>query len=491
MTDAAFLAWLQSATAIRVVLIEAAVNVGGTDITRYLSTKPYVTEAGDTPANTHYLPRASNGIQYTEAVSLSTEASLTQGDIELNNQDGALDSWLGDVWVGRPIQAFIGDPRWARSDFRLIFNGIVDDIHSKSREVVNLVLRDKLQRLNTSVSEAVLGGTTANQSACIPMTFGECHNVSPLLTNPATLEYQVHNGPIEGVIEVRDNGIPVACTVTASTGKFTLSASPAGQITASVQGDKPSGGSYSNTISQLVQRIVQAFGKTSDQFGSGDLDAGNLAAFETAHPQPVGIYLQDRENVLSVIQRLAASVGAQVVMSRAGQLRLIQIALPPAGTPTVITEAQMVERTLQVVDRPTVSASVQIGFCQNWTVQAGLLTTIPAAHKDLFKTAWLTAIATDTAVQATYKLNAMPVQEDSCLLVRTDAAAEATRRLGIRKVARTIYQFEGTPDLLLLELGQAVTLVNHRFGLSGGITGMVVSLAPNWMTGHVTVGVLI
>ena len=172
MTDAAFLAWLQSATAIRVVLIEATVNVGGTDITRYLSTKPYVTEAGDTPSNTDYIPRASNGIQYTETVSVSAEASLTQGDIELNNQDGALDSWLTDVWAGRPIQAFIGDPRWARSDFRLIFNGIVDDIHSKSREVVNLVLRDKLQRLNTPVSEAVLGGTTANQSACIPMTFG-------------------------------------------------------------------------------------------------------------------------------------------------------------------------------------------------------------------------------------------------------------------------------------------------------------------------------
>ena len=489
MTDAAYLAWLQSASAIRVVLIEVVVNVAGTDITRYLSTRPYVTGASDTPANTAYLPRAANGIQYTESISLTSDASMTQGDIELNNQDGALDSWLLDVWAARPIQAFIGDPRWVRSDFRLIFNGIVDDIHSKSRDTINIVLRDKLQRLNTPVSEVVLGGTTPNQAAVIPLTFGECHNVTPLLTNPATLEYQVHNGPVERCIEVRDNGIPVTATVTASTGKFTLAASPAGAVTVSVQGDKPS--VYYNTISRLVQRIVQNYGKASDQFASGDLDASNLAAFEIAHPQPVGIYLHDRENVLSTIQTLAASIGAQVVMSRAGQLRLIQIALPPAGTPTVITEAQMVQRTLQVVDRPTVVASVQIGFCKNWTVQAGLQTAIPAQHKDLFAQEWLTSIATDATVQTKYKLNALPVQQDTLLLTRTDAATEAARKLALVKVARTVYQFEGTADLLLLELGNAVTLYNHRFGLSGGVTGMVVSLAPDWMTGHVTVGVLV
>jgi len=256
-----------------------------------------------------------------------------------------------------------------------------------------------------------------------------------------------------------------------------------------VQGDKPS--AYYNTISRLVQRIVQNYGKAADQFGSADLDAANLAAFEAAHPQPVGIYLQNRENVLTTIQALAASVGAQVVMSRTGQLRLIQIALPPAGTPTVITEAQMVQRTLQIVDRPTVVASVQIGFCKNWTVQPGLQTAIPAQHKDLFAQEWVTAIATDAATQTQYRLNALPVQQDTLLLVRSDAAAEAARKLALTKVARTVYQFEGTPDLLQLELGSPVTIYNHRFGLSGGATGMVVSLAPNWMTGHVTVGVLV
>ena len=490
MTDADFLAWLKSATAIRCVLIEAVVNVSGTDITRYMSTRPYVTEAGDTPANTAYLPRASNGIQYTESISLTSSASMTAGDIEINNQDGALDSWLGDIWAGRQVQAFIGDPRWARSDFRMIFNGITDDINSKSREVLNIVIRDKLQRLNTPVYETVLGGTTANKEATIPVCFGEVHNVTPLLTNPATLEYQIHNAAFEGIIEVRDNGKPVGFTPSLSTGKFTLTAASVGQITCSVQGAKPT--TYDNTISKLVQRIVQGYGKVgTDAFTAGDLDATNLSAFESAHPQPVGVYLQGRENVLATIQQLAASVGAQPIMSREGKLRLIQIVLPPGGTPAVVTEAQMVERTLQITDRPTVAASVQIGFCQNWTTQPGLLTSIPAEAKDLFSKQWLTSIQTDGTVQAKYKLNAMPVQQDTCLLVRADADAEATRRLGLVKVARTVYQFEATADQLLLSLGDPITIYNHRFGLSGGATGMVVSLAPDWMTAHVTVGVLV
>lgn len=489
MTDADFAAWLVDPSSIRTVLMEAMVNVSGSEITRYLSTRAYVTGAADTPANTVYLPILANGVTFTEQISLTAQAGLSTGDIEINNQDGSRDGWLSDIWVGRHVQAFIGDPRWARSDFRIIFDGVIDDIDSKSRDKLGLKLRDKLQRLNTSISTTLLGGTTPNQGALIPLAFGEVHNITPLLTNPATLEYQVHGGAIEGVIEVRDNGMPVTATVTASTGKFTLAAAPAGAITVSVQGDKPA--TYYNTISTLVQRIVTGFGTTANQFVSGDLDATNLAAFDTANPQPVGVYVGNSENVLTTCQSLAASVGAQLVMSRAGKLRLIQIALPPGGTPTVITGDQMVQHTLQIVERTVVVASVTLGYCRNWTVQPGLQTTIPAQDKDLFATEWLTRTASDSATKTTYKLSADPVQQDTMLLVGTDAATEATRRLALMKVPHTVYQFEGTPDLLLLELGQAVTLYNSRFGLSGGATGVVVSLAPDWMTGHVVVGVLV
>jgi hypothetical protein len=43
-----------------------------------------------------------------------------------------------------------------------------------------------------------------------------------------------------------------------------------------------------------VQRIATGFGKETDRFTLDDLDLANLAAFDAAHPQLVGLYLADR-----------------------------------------------------------------------------------------------------------------------------------------------------------------------------------------------------
>ncbi|MET3132857.1 hypothetical protein AAKU55_003138 [Oxalobacteraceae bacterium GrIS 1.11] len=490
MTDADFLAWLKSPAALRLTLIEVGVQVGGVEITRYLSTTGYSTGAADTPANTHYAPIAKTGIQYTEQLSLNGEGSLSAGDIEIFNPSGVRDGWLNDIWVNRPVRAWIGDPRWPRADFRPIFNGIVADIASKDRTTLALKIRDKLQRLNTPVTENKLGGATPNKDAVLPLAFGEAHNVTPLLVDPATLQYQVHDGAVESIFEVRDNGLPISVTAHNDTGTFELTSSPAGAITVSLQGDKPAG-AYGNTVSKLVQRLVLGYGQATSRFTSADLDTASLAAFDAAQPQPVGLPMSDRTNVLSACQMLAVSVGAQIVMSRLGQLRLIQIALPAAGAPTEIRPKHMLADSLAPASRTDVVAAIKLGFCKNWTVQAGLQTAIPAQHKDLFATEWLTSTATSGAVQATYKLNSDPVQQDTMLLRRTDADVEAARQLALWSVPRTIYEFEGTAEMLLLELGKPVTVYNRRYGMAAGVQGMVVSLAPDWHNGHCKVGFLV
>jgi len=488
MTDAQFEKWLQSSSAIHMVLIEAQVNVAGSEVTRYIASRPYVTGPQEVPANTAYLPLAKGGLAFTEQVSLSGEAGLSGGDIELDNADGALDGWLDDVWMNRPIRAWAGDPSWPRADFQLVFDGIIADVASAGRESVNLVLRDKLQRLNTPISEAKLGGITPNKDAILPVPFGECHNVAPLLTDPATLEYGFL-GAVESTFEVRTNGKPIAVALNDQAGRFNLTTDPfSTTITASVQGDK--GGGYAPRIAPLVQRISTAYGKAADRFTLADLDLANLAAFDAAHPQPVGLYVADRTNQAQAIQQLAASVGAQAVMSRTGQLRLVQIALPAAGVPVAIGPEQMRERSLRPAQRLPVTAAVKIGFDRNYTLQAGLTTSIPPAHADLYATEWLTETVVDEAVRARYRLSDDPVQIDTCLKTRADARAEAQRRLALSKVPRTIYEFDGEPEMMMLELGQPVTLRAERFGLQDGVPGVVVMLSRFWLTGRVTVGVL-
>ena len=489
MTETQFLEWLQHPAAARMVLIEAQVNVAGRETTRYLSSWPYVTGEGDVPASIEYMPWATGGLAFTEQVSLSGEAGLSGGDIELDNADGALDGWLADVWRNRAIKVWTGDPSWPRADFRLVFDGILDSVVSTSRESLTMVLRDKLQRLNTQITEAKLGGASPNKDAILPIPFGECHNVSPLLTNPATLEYGFL-GTVESTFEVRTNGKPIAVALNDQAGRFSLTTDPfSTTITASVQGDR--GGGYAPRIAPLVQRIATGFGKETDRFTLDDLDLANLAAFDAAHPQLVGLYVADRGNQAQAIQQLAASVGAQAIMSRAGQLRLVQIALPGTGVPVDIGPDQMKEHSLHPVQCLPVVAAVKIGFDKNWTVQAGLTTSIPPEHADLYATEWLTETVVDEAVRTRYRLSDDPVQVDTCLKTRADARTEAQRRLSLNKVPRTIYEFDGEPEMMMLELGQAVILRDERFGLQEGVPGVVVLLSRFWLTGRVTVGVLV
>lgn len=475
------------------ILVEVIASIAGVDTTLYLSTKGYVTGSADSPANTVYMPAIAGGVQVTEEISLDGNAAMSYGDIELYNVSGERDDWLDYIWSNRTVKVFRGNMGEARSSFTLLFDGVVDDIGSSSRDRINIKIRDKLQRLNSPVSDTKLGGTASNADTVLPLVFGEVCNITPLLTNPATLEYQVHNGSIEAIIEVRDNGVPLALTTgytaNLTTGKFTLLASPAGVITCSVQGEKPV--TYANTISLLVQRLATAYGKSSTRFVTADLDTVALAAFETAHTQAVGVYLSGRENVINIMQTLAASIGAQVVITRAGKLSLLQISFPPTGTATAITSADMVQSSLHIVNRLPVKSSVKLGYCQNYTVQTNLQTGIPESSKALLNTDYLTVTQSNATVASNYKLDAEPVQTNTALISTAEATAEATRQLAIYSTPRMIYGFEGFSQCLDLVLGQAVTLTHSRFGLSAGKTGIVTKLQPDWINFRVKVEVMI
>ncbi len=480
MTDSEFQNWLKTGGRFA-ALVEVR-----TSPVRYLSTVAYTTLPADTPANRVYSPVVAGGVALSESLPLDGSATLSVGDIEIHNEDGALDGWLSDVWDNRRVQVFVGDVTWPRADFRLIFDGIAAGLESRAAGRLNITLRDKLQRLNTPVSEALLGGTTANKGRLQPITLGECHNIEPLLADPATHEYQCHSGALERIIEVRADGVPRSTEFVAP-GSFRLTASPEGTITASVQGGAP----YKNTVMGIVKALATAYGNPAERFGAADLDAVQLADFDAVHPQPVGIHISDRANVLQCCQELAASVGAQVAMSRTGQLRLLKIALPATGATTDVTPADYEAGSLEIAQRSTVIAGVRLGYCKNWQVQTNIDSGIPAEHKDLYAQEWLTATARDAWVASAYRIYADPPQQDTLLLRAVDAQNEATRRLTLWKAQRTVYRFTGYAHLLTLELGQALTLTAPRFGLGAGKTGVVIGLQSDWINRRVTVEVLI
>jgi hypothetical protein len=472
MTAAEFTAWLQSRNRRLVVLLEADALVEGVLTTFYFSSKPFASAPGATPASQPYRAVLKVAGRTTGQLALTSGAGgFTVGDAELDNTDGALTFLLGYVWTKKAHRVYVGDATWARADFRLVFDGLSSGLFSRTRKVLNLKCKDKLEQLNTSISEVKLGGATINADRMIPVTLGEVFNITPLLADKATLKEQVHTGAIEAIIETRDNGVVVATTNTLAAGTYVHNVSPVngGVITNSVQGDKVAG-VYNNTISTLVQRLATGFG--NDPFDAGDLDASNLAAFDAANPQPVGLYVPDPDftTVIAACQQFAGSVGAQAVISALSQLQLLQVAVPAPGAATIVTAANMDERSLEVSDRPAVVAAVKIAYCRNYTPQTNLQTGIPPEHKAIFAQEWRTVTASDGDIAADHGLTTEPQQEETLLLKRTDALAEASRRLALRGPQRTIFRYVGRPELMLQELGGPQILAHPGFGLSGEST---------------------
>jgi hypothetical protein len=492
ISDPEFEAWLSSPDAIRVTLYESSVLSGGQEITRYTCNGSFpITAPNDSPANTYYEPIASAGVQFTEQLSLTGAATAAVGDIEFDNSAFARDSWyLSDIWASRAQRAYLGDPRWARSNFRMILNGMAAGISRKDRFGLAVKLRDQLQRLDAPLSERALGGASLTSETLYPSCFGECFNVSPVY-DPTTDRYFVHFGPVEWIFEVRVNGLPVDATIDNATGSFQLNVGlpPSGVVTCSAQGDK-FGGVYRNTVAALIRRITTGYGKDDGRFTDADIDLDNFDAFEASHPQKVGIYITGNTTVKSACDQLADSLGAQMVPSRLGKLRLIQIGIGGASTFSIRAH-HMKNETLEPVTSMAPVAAVSIGYDRNWTPQDSLQTALSERDKQFYNDDYLYASAANDAVADAYRISTVVTPKSTLLKVKAEAKAEAARLAALNGRPRDIYKFEGTPEMFQLALGQQVTIYHHENSMQGGVRAQVIMLSPDYKAGICDVGVLV
>ncbi len=478
------IAWLDDDSGIRTVLVEVGVKHGGSEITRYLSNRVYVSET-----NVEYKPFITGGLDFTESIAVDGEFSVNYGDIELNNFDGTIDSWIDDIWENRSVNVFVGDVTWERSAFVQVFSGIVASLDVRSRTTLNLKIADKLQRLNSTVSEVKVGGTGTNSDTLIPFTIGECHNITPVLTDEANHEYAYHVTTAEGVVEVRDNGIPVSFT-NVGNGRIRLNQSPYGTITMSVQGDG-SGATYVNTAPDMIVRLATVYGDANKRLSSTDFDMTNIAAMAAAYPHPCGVFLSDKGNVLSVCNDLAKSIGCRLTVTRAGLIKLVRLELPRTTAGTSVSAADMVYHSLKIESIPSVKAAVKLGYAKNYTVQTTLAAGIPEAHLDLYAQEWLSVTRTDSGTTADYKLINDPDQRDTYLLTESAAIIEAENELTLFSTRRKILSYEAFAPLMLEQLGDSQTITHERFGLSAGVAGQIVKVKSDWLKFRVEISVFI
>jgi hypothetical protein len=499
--------WLEKPNVVRVLLVQIERTAG--TVTEYLSTHT-VTVSGSS-----YEGIIKNNFEINESINTDYSASISYGSIDILNGNGERDAWLTNsyIWVNKSIRVYVGElpaPGATSSlsnDFELIFDGVIADIDTRDRFTLSFKVRDKLEKLNTSVSETLLGNyfnLTDNVSTVVynnqnknnlrPVCFGEVFNVTPLITDPVNLEYMVNNGSTEQIIEVRDNGIPVDFTITGGVpaGSFRLTKNPAGTITCSLQGLKTvvstttgvvSAG-YDPSAKNTILNILRSYGKT---LLVNEIELSSFAG--TPGSEAVGVYLSDRNNVLQLCQEIAKSCGCALSVTRLGQVRLVDLVIPTTATVT-IGEGDTLLNSLSVSKRIDVIAGVKIGGSRNYTQQSNLVTAIPQDHKDIFAGNFLESVQSDATIKTNYAITSEPALESSYLIDSAEADTIATKKLNLFKAGRIVYKMNCTAKFLSLQIGNAVQLTSSRFGLNN-TKGLVISTRPDWLKGTIELEVLV
>lgn len=465
-----------------------------------------------TDSGTAYNACIIGGLNFSEQLNLDGAASLSFGAINLVNTYGVNDQFLTYIWNRRPIKIYLGDPSWPKSDFVLIFDGLVQDLTTNGEGELTLSLFDKLQWLNDSLTETALSSltgyseaqktvnsVTTNNETILPITFGECFNVQPLFIDNGTFGntgnvYMVHKGLVDNIVEVRDNGVPIEVTKNLSSGTFALINSPSGTITCDVLGD--ASGSYSNTIPGIISKICTSsnYGTLStNRFTSGDLNF-------SANTRAVGVYINSKTNMLQVCNELAQSINASLIspsitvdystgVISASKLRLVELKVPDTAPVVELNDDYMVVNSLAITEIFPVKPYVKLGYCKNFTVQQTVAGGINPASK-FDEEYWY--FADQNTTNKTLYRDAGTVQETPTLLITTaDANYEATKRLRLWEIPRQLITATYLPHHLFTQLGDIVTIKSSRFGLDAGKPGIVYSVNRDWITGMVQIGVLV
>lgn len=176
----------------------------------------FLSSTTDTPANTPFLARILNPDQFYIAQEASTwvdggsSSTSSYGTLVLDNRDGKLNPLLTASLRDTTLELRLVTAAAAGSlaAGTVEATAIIDAVRTDDADSVTLLLRDvltkydkplRLRRLPPYVDSAAAGKT-------VPLSFGACRNVAPLLIDSPTRTYLLHDAPIANIAAVRDMG---------------------------------------------------------------------------------------------------------------------------------------------------------------------------------------------------------------------------------------------------------------------------------------------
>ena len=390
---AAFAALLESASAVRVFLLEVAgyVDELAGDKTFYFASQAFTTRPSDTPANQIFEPRLEADAVFTSRRSLFDGGAIGgrsvpgRAEIAVINLDGDLDAFARHGFDGRTLTVKLGAETWIYGDFVTVLSGTVEAVEV-TNERVTFLCRDLQDLLDKPVQSNLFAGTGGAEGGGDlkgkpkPRSYGVVRNGEPVFLGfiGACMAWQINDGAVaaydSSLHRLYDRGSPLTYEAAnpPSSGKWTLDAtngillfngSVTGPVTADWKGDA-TGSGYVSTVADIARRLVTGPGGLADPAG---LDTASFAALNTAQPGVIGLYLREGGNLLEVLDQLVEGLACFWGFTRGGLFQVAQFAAP-AGPPVLtLTENEVLELAREAVELPAWRQT--LGYQKCWRLQ--------------------------------------------------------------------------------------------------------------------------
>jgi hypothetical protein len=500
------------------IAIEIDYHDGTSVKTRYVTdVASFVTTPTDTPANIAFLPRLAGQSAYSiNAVADAATFGISEagfGQIELSNNDGALDAWINDGFAGRRIVIRRGDVAAAYpSGWSTIFTG-VQAVVEVGYKRLTITFGDRQANLRKPLQTSFYGGTNALPNGVDgvadikgkprPRVYGRCKKVAPVLVNTSALIYEASDK--QAVINAVADGGGVLVAGAAYTSQaqmestapaasqyrvwapvggptyFRLGSSPAKVITCDVDA---AGGTAAFTCAQVLRAIALDAG-----FAAGEISASDVTALDAASAAVCGVYMDGTQSALDLMNFVAGSIGACFWVDALGVLRMFRIVAPsglPVTTLTKVELGQVDSIATRDQGRGVPAWRVEVNYQRYFRVQS-TTETIGAAESiraDLMQE--YRRVSSEDATVKTRHTNSPTLQFITALDSQSDAQAEADRRLTLYKANRIMLKCDCRLQSAVLAAcvpGAIVSLLLPRFGCDAGklfmVLGAVVDLRQN------------
>ena len=433
ITDPQYDDWLANLDVQRVLLAEMDYASG----TAYVSTAPFVSQPTDSDPNRVYVDVMQAAVDISQRV----DGQVTFGEIELVN-DGELDNWQARAWRGHEIRLYLGDPAWARDDYRLFATGINGGISESRRGVLAFEMDERSTVLDTEIDT----GQLPDEQGPVPLALGSVFNAPAYLLQPSPYEFEASFLPCTALTP-KDNGNPVAHTDNLASGSFELSAGLVGTLTVDIE-------EQHNTPALVAAWVAAQYGLTVASVG--------LPGYT------VGLYYSDAVTGREILDELCQGVGGYWYLNAVGELVVEQLTVATVADVTLF-EDDIVQDSITLREAQQPWRALALKYRRNYNP----LSEVAGAVDDVTAQRLKNDSRETSASQSLpdYPL-AERVERSSVLQSQADAITERDRQLALRSVRRDVWSIDAFLPTITVGDSSAV-----ESGPLLGLTGRVISIS--------------